>query len=209
MIDNIIGQRFQRVSFIGQGNCGRVFLAQDLEDNSYVAIKIENKTNKPLIDNEKNILYHLRNCPGIPKLIDYGEAESYKYMALQLLGPSLEDRFIECSRKFPFDSFINYIGQLLTLVENIHSRNVIHRDIKPRQILLGPASNKNQLFLMDFGVSMIYKQDQHIEYSTDCGFIGTYNYCSVYTHHGIQQSRRDDLESFCYVMAYLFTGTLP
>ena len=209
MVDSIIGQRFQRMGFIGQGNCGKVFLAQDLEHNSYVALKIEYLTNKSLLENEKNILLSLRNCSGVSKLIAYGEAETYKYIALQLLGPSLEDRFIECQRKFPFLDFIKYSMQLLDLIEQIHSYDVIHRDIKPRQIVLGPISNKDNLYLIDFGISMKYKVPEHIQYLEDCSFVGTYNYCSVNTHNGIQQSRRDDLESFCYVIAYFFTGCLP
>jgi serine/threonine protein kinase len=209
MIDDVIGGKFHRINLIGQGNFGRVYLARNLEDNSFVAIKVELGSGRSFLENEKTILTQLRNCAGIPKLIQYGEAEEYKYMILQLLGPSLEDKFIENQKKFPFTDFINYSTQLLKVIESIHMRDIIHRDIKPRQILLGPASNKDQLYLMDFGISMKYKDNGHVPYSQNCGFAGTCNYCSVYTHLGIQQSRRDDLESFCYVLAYFYTGTLP
>lgn len=209
MIDTIIGDRFQRIDFIGQGNCGRVFLALDLEDSSYIALKVDTSDLKSLLENEKNILTTLHNCSGVPKLISYGETPDYNYLALQLLGPCLEDKFIECQRKFPFMDFINYSRQLISIIETIHNYGVIHRDIKPRQIVLGPANNKTQVYLIDFGISMKYKESNHIEYSENNSFIGTCNYCSINTHKGIQQSRRDDLETFCYVLAYFYTGTLP
>lgn len=205
-VDYIIGQRFRRLDLIGQGNCGRVFIANDLNTESLVALKLEHASVNSLLQNEFEILSDLNRCSGIPKIFEFGHSEIYTYLAMQLLGPSLDDKFIECEKKFSCLDFTNYAKQILKLIENIHFSGVVHRDIKPRQILFGPYQDKEKIFLVDFGVSFKYQQ---VEYAENCGFVGTCNYCSVNTHRGVQQSRRDDLESFCYVLAYFFTGGLP
>ena len=209
MIDEVVAGKYNRVQFIGQGNFGRVFLAQNINNGEHVALKVDTSVNRGLLHNEKNIFTFLKDLKGIPKLLDFGDEEEYSFMVMQLLGQSIEDRFIESQKKFHIEDFFEYIRQILSIIENIHSRNVIHRDIKPRQILFGPLSKQDTLYLVDFGISMKYKDEEHIEYKEDCGFAGTSNYCSLYTHKGIQQSRRDDLESYCYVVAYFYTGTLP
>lgn len=209
MIDQVVAGKYNRIQFIGQGNCGRVFLAQSTESGNYLALKVDTSENRALLHNEKNILAILKGVKGVPRLIDFGDLEEYSFLAMVLLGQSLEDRFIESQRKFPFEDFSVYSKQILGILEGIHGRDVIHRDLKPRQILFGPASKNDELFIVDFGISMKYKDGSHINYKEHCGFVGTSNYCSLYTHRGIQQSRRDDLESYCYLLAYFFTGTLP
>ena len=209
VIDYIVGDRFQRLNFIGQGTFGRVFLAQDLESSSLVALKIEQSQQRSSLEHETQMLNLLSSCSGIPRVLAFGETDTYKYIALPLLGPSLEDRFIECQKKFAFLDFTSYAKQILRLIEKVHSYGIIHRDIKPRQILLGPASNKDQLYLIDFGISMKYRESEHVKYAEDCGFAGTCNYCSSNTHLGLKQSRRDDLESYCYLLAYFYQGSLP
>ena len=209
MAEGVIGQRFQKLSCISKDNTGRVFLAQDLETNSCVALKIEQISSKSLLENEKNMIMSLRNCLGFSKLIAYDETESYKYIALQLLGTSLEDRFIQSQRKFSYLDCCNYSMRLLDLISKMHTYDIIHRDIAPKHILFGPVSNNNELYLIDFGISIKYILNNHIAYSENCEFLSNLNFCSLNTHFRIQQSRRDDLESFCYVLAYLFTGNLP
>lgn len=209
MIDQVVAGKYSRVQFIGQGTFGRVFLAQNLQNGEHVALKVDTSANRALLQNENNILSLLKGLKGIPKLVDFGDEEEYSFMAIQLLGQSIEDRFIESQKKFLIEDFFEYMRQVLSIIENIHSRNIIHRDIKPRQILFGPLSKQDSLYLVDFGISMKYKDEEHIEYKEECGFAGTSNYCSLNTHKGIQQSRRDDLESYCYVIAYFYTGTLP
>lgn len=209
MIDQVIAEKYNRLHLIGQGTCGRVFLCQDRNSLEFNAIKIDTSSNRALIHNERIILEMLKGLQGIPRLIDFGDEDEYSYVVLQLLGQSLEDRFIELNRKFPFEDFLQYSQQILSILESIHNRNIIHRDLKPRQILFGPESNRNSLFIIDFGISIKYRESKHIPYQENCGFAGTSNYCSLYTHKGIQQSRRDDIETFCYLLAYFYTGTLP
>jgi serine/threonine protein kinase len=204
-----IGEKYNRIQLIGQGTCGRVYLCQDSTTGFHYAVKVDSSENRSMLQNERRILDKLKNLSGVPRLIDFGDEEDFSYIVIQLLGQSLEDKFIESGRKFPFEDFLNYARQMIMILEGIHERGVIHRDLKPRQVLIGPESNRSAVFIIDFGISMVFREGKHLEFSENCGFAGTSNYCSVYTHKGFQQSRRDDLETFCYVLAYFYTGTLP
>lgn len=102
--------------------------------------------------------------------------------------------------------------QLITIMEYIHNKGFIHRDIKPENLIMGLGKKSNLVHFIDFGLSKRYKDpktNQHIPYKENKQLTGTARYVSVNTHKGIEQSRRDDLESLGYVLIYLFKGTLP
>ena len=98
------------------------------------------------------------------------------------------------------------------MLEHIHSKNIIHRDIKPENFLIGIGDNIHTVYGIDFGLSKKYKDPmtlRHIPYRKSVNLTGTARYVSVSTHIGIEQSRRDDLESLAYVFIYFIKGSLP
>lgn len=97
-------------------------------------------------------------------------------------------------------------------MELLHAKNYIHRDIKPENFLMGVGKNSHILHCIDFGLSKKYrdlKTHQHIPYKQNRSLTGTARYSSVNAHLGIQQSRRDDLQSIGYVLIYFLHGSLP
>ena len=108
-------------------------------------------------------------------------------MAFELLGPSLEDLFNFCGRRFSLKTTLMILDQLLWRMEHLHSKGVVHRDIKPRNFLMGLGPNGNEIYVTDFGLVH--------EYTTMCTspmaiashqprLIGTMRFASVAGHNG-------------------------
>ena len=92
----------------------------------------------------------------------------------------------------------------------LHSRGVIHRDIKPDNFALGIGSRGNEVNIIDFGLAWRFcNSEGHIPHWVGKKLVGTVQFASVNNHKGHEQSRRDDLESLAYVVCYFFLGNLP
>lgn len=101
---------------------------------------------------------------------------------------------------------------MITRLEYMHKNNFIHRDMKPDNFVMGNGSKRSLVYLIDFGLSKRYKEaktGEHIPYRDKKSLTGTARYASVNTHIGVEQSRRDDMESMCYILLYFLKGSLP
>ena len=94
-------------------------------------------------------------------------------------------------------------------MESIHARHYIHRDIKPDHFMTGVDDH---IYLIDFGLAQNFRDPTthvHIPLTTGNNLVGTIRYTSINSHMGLQQSRRDDLESLAYTVMHLLCRKLP
>ncbi|KAK4717558.1 hypothetical protein R3W88_015896 [Solanum pinnatisectum] len=212
-MDHVVGEKFKLGRKIGSGSFGELYLGVNIQNGEEVAIKLESvKTKHPQLHYESKIYMLLQGGTGIPNLKWFGVEGEYNVMVIDLLGPSLEDLFNYCNRKFTLKTVLMLADQLINRVEYMHSRGFLHRDIKPDNFLMGLGRKANQVYAIDFGLAKKYRDLQthkHIPYRENKNLTGTARYASVNTHLGVEQSRRDDLESLGYVLMYFLRGSLP
>jgi serine/threonine protein kinase len=132
-------------------------------------------------------------------------------MVMDLLGMSLEALLTECGKTFSLKTVLMIADQMIKRVEYVHSRRIIHRDIKPDNFAIGVDISKHRIFIIDFGLAKKYMSaaGMHIRYREGKSLTGTARYASISTHLGIEQSRRDDIESIGYILIYFLQGSLP
>ncbi|XP_064323257.1 casein kinase I isoform X1 [Phalacrocorax carbo] len=208
-----VGNRYRLGRKIGSGSFGDIYLGTDIAAGEEVAIKLECvKTKHPQLHIESKIYKMMQGGVGIPTIKWCGAEGDYNVMVMELLGPSLEDLFNFCSRKFSLKTVLLLADQMISRIEYIHSKNFIHRDVKPDNFLMGLGKKGNLVYIIDFGLAKKYRDartHQHIPYRENKNLTGTARYASINTHLGIEQSRRDDLESLGYVLMYFNLGSLP
>ena len=213
LINKKIFNRYKILKHIGKGSFGKIYLSKEIYTNEYYAMKVENKNTHPnYLKNEAELLLYL-NCPKTPAIKTFGYTIDYNILIMELLGKSLDYIFENILLKKPMSlrCVCNLGYQLIEILEFIHKKNVIHRDIKPDNLLMSNKNNKF-LYLLDFGLAIKFREStnsRHFPMKIEKKLIGTVRYASVNALNGITQSRRDDLESVGYVLLYFLKGKLP
>ena len=209
--NKILLQKFKIIKRIGKGAFGSVYLGKDLSKEEYVAIKLEIRDqNDIILERETYILYMLKGL-GIPQVIAYGHNLKYNILIQELLGKSLDNLLFDKKYKLSLKDSCMAGIQILDRLEYIHNKGIIHRDIKADNFLIG-IKKKEIIYIIDFGLAKQYlnnKTGKHVKYCVNKKWSGTSRFASANTLKGIEPSRRDDMESFCYLLLYLMKGSLP
>ncbi|KAF5959240.1 hypothetical protein HYC85_000449 [Camellia sinensis] len=144
-MDHVIGGKFKLGRKIGSGSFGELYLGVNIQNGEEVAVKLEPaKTKHPQLHYESKLYMLLQGGTGIPHLKWFGLEGEYNVMVIDLLGPSLEDLFNYCNRKFSLKTVLMLADQLINRVEYMHSRGFLHRDIKPDNFVMGLGRKANQ-----------------------------------------------------------------
>ena len=207
-----IFKKYKPIKKIGEGCFGNVYSVIRLKDKSAFAMKTEKiNAKEKILESEAYILYNLQKGLGIPKLITYGRIKNYNILIETLLGESLENIFIKRQLKCNIIDVCAVGIQIIDRLEWIHSNNIIYRDIKPENFLVG-INDPNVIYVIDFGLCKKYrssKTGKHILPKKDSKFCGNFKFSSSNTTRGKESSRRDDIISLGYMLIYLIKKGLP
>lgn len=204
-----IAGKYNLVQTIGQGGFGDVYKATETKTGKTVALKLERRSTGDMVFYEGRILQYLKDIVGIPKMFDFGFDGDFNYLAMEYCGHSLASLHTLVGGTFTLKTTLQLALKLLTILETVHNKYILHRDLKPENILFNPATGF--FYLIDFGLAKRYvdKNGKHIPRLENKDFRGTLRYCTLNMHLGVENSRRDDLESFLYVLIFLLKGKLP
>ena len=201
--------KYKAIKKLGEGSFGKVYKA--VYKGEYYALKFESHSDgQNLLEGEATIMSYLKG-PNIPLIKSFGFSGDYNILVMQLLGQSLEDIFNK-REKFSIKTTAMLGYQILNVLQFIHDKHIIHRDIKPDNFVMGLNEYNAILYLLDFGLAKKYRSSKTLvqyPYIKKKKLTGTARYASIHALEEMEQSRRDDLESAGYVLMYFIRGNLP
>ena len=211
LLNTVFFNRYRLVEILGEGTFGMIFKCAS--SDGLCAFKFEKKRygRRSLLKAEAEIMKGLKGY-GIPRIMSYIEQDDYNIMIMELLGKSLEGLAKQYSDEKLSLKTVCMLGiEMLKILKIIHEKHYIHRDIKPDNFAIG-YSDQSKLYLIDFGLAKQYRSAKTLKQKPmqkNKRLTGTARYASINALRGCDQSRRDDLESAGYVIAYLLRGNLP
>ena len=210
--NKIIFKKYKPIKKIDSGAFGNIYSIIDIKNKNLLAMKTEKRNTYPnILESEAYYIYNLQGGIGIPKFISYGHTKNYNILIETLLDKSLYKLFIESGKKCNIIDACLIAHQILDRLEWIHSKDIIYRDIKPENFLIG-RKESNIIYVVDFGLCKKYrssKTGRHITQKITGKFNGTFAYSSPNVVKGKESSRRDDLISLGYMIIYLLKRNLP
>ena len=211
MIGTLIFDRYKLLKKLGAGSFGSIYSAE-YEQKLY-AIKLEEKKyGHNLLEHEAYIMSHLKS-PALPEVKAFGYSTIHNILVMELMGKSLEDIFESFpTKKFSIRCVCNIGFQMIEILEYIHNKHIIHRDIKPDNFVTGLNEKRKYIYILDFGLSKKFRSSKtlkHYPVIKSKNLTGTARYASINALNGLTQSRRDDLEAVGYVIMYFLRGRLP
>ena len=204
----ILGDRYELQEKIGEGGMSLVYKARDKKLNRFIAVKIlkhEFIDNEDIVDKFKKEATAIANLndPYIVNVLDVGSQEDYNYIVMEYVkGKTLKELIREKGR-IPYDLALNFSTQIAKALDCAHKNNIIHRDIKPQNILV---TEEGSLKVTDFGIA---KSTNSSTITNTSNVIGSAHYFSPEQAKGNYIDSRTDLYSLGVVIYEMVTGRVP
>lgn len=202
----IIGERYQIMSRIGTGGMADVYKAMDHKLNRYVAVKVlkrefrEDETFVKKFQTEAQSAAGLLH-PSIVNVYDVGEDRGLYYIVMELVeGITLKD-YIQKKGRLTYKEVISIAVQVCSGMEVAHSHNIIHRDIKPQNIII---SKEGKVKVTDFGIAKATSSN-----TISTNVMGSVHYTSPEQARGGYSDAKSDIYSLGITMYEMITGQLP
>ncbi|KAL0563433.1 hypothetical protein V5O48_018633, partial [Marasmius crinis-equi] len=197
---------------LGSGYSGSIFRATHIHNHQTVALKVQHTSHENLTNRyERNFYPLIQGGVGMPKLWGAGVEGCWDYLAIDLLGPSLDNLFRKSGKEtMDLGSVCSIAIQVIERLEFMHNRGLLHRDIQLGNCVVGLPPNDKIIYMIDFGFSKRYIDPYTHRHIPDSkvkrDFIGNYWFTSVGVHcRGKVPSRRDDLEALSLMLIHLLT----
>ena len=209
-----VGGRFFLQELITRTPDCDVYRGEHVALRKAVAIKIEAIHNPRNRLASEHIIYNsLKDLPGIPTVDWYGSEGDYDILVLELVGRNLEQVLQDMpTHTFTMKTVLMIAEQLLGIIEYIHRSNYVYRNFAPDNLAIGVGRKEGNVYMLGLGSSRRYldpETQEHERYDGDRSMVGNPIYTSLNTHVGVEQTRRDDMESLGYVLVHLLKGKLP
>lgn len=211
---HVANGRFKIDKKLGAGCFGEVYLGVNVKTKQEVAVKFEDlQAPQNQLDDEADLLKRLgrpRPPQGFTQCYYSGVEGPYRCLVMDFLGKDLEASVKTCKGKFAPLTTALVADQLMCRAEYLHSKGIVHQDIKTENFMWGTKDKVHHLYMIDFGLSKRYFVDKtHVPISRGQQMTGTARFASINANYGVAQSRRDDLEAIGHMLLFFLRGKLP
>ncbi len=208
MIGSVLNGRYLIQEVVGVGGMAVVYKAKDVLENRWVAVKVlkdeylkDEKFRRRFFNESRAIA--ILSHPNIVDVYDVNFEGDEQYIVMEYVdGQTLKDRMVQTG-PLSMDEAVNYMRQILSALQHAHERGVIHRDIKPHNIMLLPDGT---LKVADFGIAHVSNFDT-VTMSELA--IGSVHYISPEQAKGQATDEKSDLYSVGVILYEMMTGALP
>ena len=207
-IGDVLGGRYEILQLLGEGGMGAVYKAADRELDRFVALKVirpELASNPSILARFKQelLLAHQVTHRNVIRIYDLGEAEGVKFITMEFIEGKDLRALIREKKKFTPEEAVDIIQQVCLALDAAHSVGVIHRDLKPQNIM---QDGSGRILVMDFGLARTVEGDGMTQTGA---LVGTMEYMSPEQALGKELDQRSDIFALGLILYEMLTGKMP
>lgn len=207
----VLGGRFEILSLLGAGGMGMVFKARDRELSDLVALKVlkreawEDPTQLERLKQELRLARKITH-PNVLRTHDFGELDGVQFISMEYVRGVTLRYMLDQTDRLPFSAGLRVVRQLCAGLGAAHAQGVVHRDIKPDNVILDQAGNAK---LMDFGIARPIQRPAGSGVTREGFIVGTPQFMAPEQLQGLDLDARTDIYACGVVLYEIFTGRLP